>query len=42
MLGHSNLAPRDFLALLPRPHRLTVCARIERGRLTYQLPRSGR
>jgi uncharacterized protein (DUF488 family) len=25
-----------------RPHRLTVCARIERGRLTYQLPRSGR
>jgi uncharacterized protein (DUF488 family) len=21
-----------------RPHRLTVCARIERGRLTYELP----
>ncbi|MGZ6125905.1 MAG: DUF488 family protein, N3 subclade, partial [Myxococcales bacterium] len=25
-----------------RPHRLTVCARVERGKLTYQLPRSGR
>ena len=21
-----------------RPHRLTLCARIERGRLTYELP----
>jgi uncharacterized protein (DUF488 family) len=25
-----------------RPHRLTVCARIQRGNLTYDLPRSGR